>query len=54
MCACRTVQPDGALKDIVEGEVFTGDVREPPPRHENDVLVDPPETGGPLRWKMRF
>lgn len=52
--SCQTVQPDGSLKDLVDGELFTGNASVAPPRHENDVLVDPPDTGGPLRWKMRF
>lgn len=52
--SCSTVQPDGSLKDLVDGELFTGDSTQPPPRHENDVLVDPPDTGGPVRWKVNF
>jgi hypothetical protein len=52
--SCSTVQPDGSLKDLVDGELFTGDTRESPPRHENDMLMEPPDTGGPVRWKMRF
>jgi hypothetical protein len=54
LASCRAVKPDGPLKDLVDGEIFTGDTRGAPPRHENDVLVEPPDTGGPLRWKMRF
>ncbi len=54
MTSCQTVQPDGSLKDLVDGELFTGDTREAPPRHENDMLLDPPDSGGPVRWKVKF
>jgi hypothetical protein len=52
--SCRTVKPDGSLKDLVDGELFSGDSSAPPPRHTNDQLMDPVETGGPVRWKVRF
>jgi hypothetical protein len=54
LTSCRTVEPDGPLKNLVDGELFTGDATTAPSRHENDVLVEPPDTGGPVRWKVRF
>lgn len=54
LTSCQAVQPDGSLKDLVEGELFNGDATVAPQRHENDMLVDPPDTGGPVRWKVKF
>ena len=54
LTSCQTVQPDGSLKDLVDGELFSGDATVAPERHENDVLVDPPDSGGPVRWKIKL
>jgi hypothetical protein len=57
IASCNTMQPDGPLKSVVDGEIFTGDPASTtvaPPRHENDMLVKPEDLGGPVRWKMRF
>jgi hypothetical protein len=53
VASCSTVEPDGPLKAVVDGEVFTGTTVEPE-RHENERLVKPQDPGGPVRWKMRF
>ena len=53
LASCNTVEPDGPLKAVVDGEVFTGTTVEPE-RHENEMLVKPQDPGGPVRWKMRF
>jgi hypothetical protein len=53
LACCKTVQPDGPLKAVVDGEVFTGTTVEPE-RHENDMLMKPEDPGGPVRWKLRF
>ena len=52
--SCSTVQPDGVLKPVLEGEVFTGDSTREPERHENEMLMKPQEVGGPVRWKLSF
>ena len=57
LASCSAVQPDGPLKSVVDGEIFSGDpatTTVAPPRHENEMLMKPEDVGGPVRWKMRF
>ena len=51
--SCGTVEPDGGLKDLVDGEIFSGDSRKETVRHD-ERQMEPLDAGGPLRWKMRF
>ena len=53
LASCSIVRPDGSLKDVVEGEVFAGDSTKAVSPGNNPIM-DPLDTGGPVRWKVEF
>ena len=53
LTSCSIVNPDGGLKDLVEGDLLTGDSKGTK-TNPDERQVKPLESGGPVRWKVEF
>jgi|GEM_PF-3692612 len=49
MVSCSTVKPDGALKEVAEGDLFSGPE---PAAVPPDYTMPEPARKPPLRWKI--
>lgn len=50
--SCSVVHPDGAVDDLIEGDLFTGSRVREVSRPQVDALPAP--TRGPVRWRIDF
>ena len=50
--SCSVVRPDGALDDLLAGDLFAGPRLREGPRPP--VYASPPPIRGPVRWRIDF